>query len=491
VSPKTIRRITLLRCDPDTSNVYSGFSHPGLALPIIGTVLKNAGYEVRIFCDAIQPPTLDDVLGSDLVAFSVNSAVFEESYRLADRLRAAGLDCPIVYGGPHVTFLPEEALFHGDFVVRGEGEQTIVELVRALEAGATDFAAIRGLSWRDMGGEVRHNPDRPLEQDIDIVPDQSLIVGYARFNRHPAQLISTTGMLVSTSRGCPFKCTFCTIPQTSGTTMRYRSYDSVIEDIRRQTEFSGHRYVYFADDNFTANRKQLSGLLQAIIDAKVNIRFSAQVRADITRHPEVVDLMRAAGCYLVFVGLESINDDTLKAYQKGAGQSRRSIELAVQEFRRRSIMVHGMFVVGADEDTAGTAQRTAQWALDQSLDTVQMLPICPLPGTQVLREMDAEGRIYKLVHPKRKQAYIPYGSGNFVLYEPRQMTSLRLQEDLVEAYERFYSVRNVLTAVTAFSRKGVEPLVFRAMGRRIVRRARAEVIHHMSWLRERRGEARA
>jgi radical SAM superfamily enzyme YgiQ (UPF0313 family) len=468
--------------DPDASNVYSDFAHPGLAVSIIGTMLKNAGYDVSIYVDAIRPVPWEVLAGSDLVAFTVNTACFRESYSLADRVRRE-VGCPIVYGGPHVTFRPEEALRHGDFVVRGEGEETIIELVRALEAGETEFGEIRGLSWRDAKGQMRHNLDRPLSQQIDIIPDQSLIVGFREFNRRPLQRIFPTGMLVSTSRGCPFKCTFCTIPQTTGSAMRYRGHDAIVADIRQQMAFSGHPYIYFADDNFAVHRKNLKELLQRFVDEKLGMRFSAQIRAETTRDPQLMDLLKAAGCYLVFVGYESLNDTTLAEYQKGGRQSFNLIEDSVREFHKRGIMIHGMFVIGADADKPGTAVQTAQWAEQQGLESLQMLPICPLPGTQLLARLESEGRVFKSWDEELGGEYIPYGAGNFVLYEPAQMTAVQLQEDLMDAYLRFYSTPNLFrAALKIISQGAIRPAAFQFWGRRICRRAVEEVKQHILWL---------
>ena len=481
--------VSLLRCDPDSSNVYSSFRHPGLALPVIGTVLKNAGHRVKIHVDVIRKPSSTDLVSSDLIGLSVNSACFQESYRLADRVRGEGR-CPVVFGGPHVTFLPEEALEHGDFVVRGEGEQTILELIRELSRERPDFGQISGLSWRDAGGVVRHNPDRELEEDLDLIPDQSLIVGYREFNRHWTQRLFPTGALVSTSRGCPFRCTFCTIPQTFGQRLRFRSHDAVIADIRQQLAFAGHRYVYFTDDNFTGHRRRVKELLRRIIDERLDIRFSAQLRADIVRDVELMDLLRRAGCYLVFVGFESINQATLDAYQKGI-HSRAVLEQAIREFHRHRIMVHGMFVIGSDEDPPETALHTVDWAIEHRLDSLQLLPICPLPGTEVLARLDAEGRLYRAADPITRRSFIPYGAGSFVLHEPKNMSAVRLQRELMLAYRRFYSVRGIGSALFKLHRYGMEPLIYRLLGRGIVRRAESEVDRHVRWLGARRPESKS
>jgi radical SAM superfamily enzyme YgiQ (UPF0313 family) len=481
----TIERITLVRCDPRSSNVYAAFAHPGLALPLLATVLGRAGYEVRVYVEAIEPPPWDELLRSDLVGITVNSACFQESYALADRLRAAGARCRVVFGGPHVTFLPEQALAHGDFVVRGEGERAILELVKALERGGDgELARVAGLSWRGADGVMQHNPAAPLAQDIELVPDQSLVVGFRRYLRTWWQRLFPTGVLVSTSRGCPHRCTFCSIPQTAGSTVRFRSLDAVMADIRQQISLSGRRYVYFADDNFTADLRRTKALLRRMLAEPLEIRFSAQIRPDAARDPELLDLLQRAGCYLVFVGFESINDATLAAYRKGIA-SRAVLEHSVREFRRRRILVHGMFVVGSEEDGPGTALRTAQWAAAQRLDSIQILPLYPLPGTQVLGELEQAGRVYKAWDPVREEAYIPYGAGNLVLTEPRHMPADGLQEELLRAHRRFYSRAEIARAALELPRRGLHPLVFRLLGRRLVRQAEPEIREHVAWLRGR------
>lgn len=484
----TIRNIALLRRDPESANVYSSFSHPGLALPIIGTVLQRAGYRVRVHVDAIRRPGPEELEDADLVGLTVNSACFRESYRVADQLRGKGRG--VVFGGPHVTHFPEEALRHGEFVVRGEGEVTILELVRALDENRSDFGHILGLSWRDGDGAFHHNAERDPMENIDLIPDPSLIVGYREHTRRWSQRFFRSGMLVSTSRGCPHRCTFCTIPGTFGGTLRFCSEDSVVADIRSQIAFSGHRYIYFADDNFAAVPRRTKGLLRRFIAEKLQIRFSAQIRADVCADPELLDLLRKAGCYLVFVGFESINEATLRAYKKGI-RSVETLERSISEFHRRGIMVHGMFVIGSGEDAPGTALRTAEWAIAHDLESLQMLPVCPLPGTAMLADLEAEQRVYKAWNPESGEVYIPYGAGSFVLHEPEKMTAIELQEELLAAYRRFYGARQVVRSVVRVWSRGLEPFLYRAIGHHIVRQSEAEVAAHVRWLREQRLPFRA
>jgi anaerobic magnesium-protoporphyrin IX monomethyl ester cyclase len=475
-----LKQVTLIRCESKNINVYSSFSHPGLALPIIGTILKNLGYNITIYIDSIKPPSWDVLRKSDLIGFSVNSSCFLETYKLARRIKEE-IGCPIIFGGPHVTFNPEEALQFGDFVVRGEGEKTIIDLCRALEDGKSSFEHIRGLSWRAPDGRIHHNADRPLESNLDLVPDQSLIAGFKKYNRRLVRNIFHLGMLVSTSRGCVHKCTFCIIPQLFGRKIRHRHLDAVVADIRKQIEFAGHKFIYFTDDNFAANFRRTKELLQRITKERLNIRFSAQVRCDIGLDQELMDLMAAAGCHMVFVGFESINDKTLKAYNKGQ-QTLSLIERSIVELHKRKIIIHGMFVIGADSDGPGTAIQTAQWAADQGIGSLQMLPLCPLPGTEIFTQLEKQNRIFKTSDPILGK-YIPYGAGNFVLFKPKNISAVDLQQELLSAYRIFYNYRQILKRARHIFRKGLRPLGFNFIGSQLIKRSKQEIRHHIEWLR--------
>ena len=179
---------------------------------------------------------------------------------MADECRALGI--PVILGGPHVTFLPDEALAHADLVVRGEGEQAMNALldlwhdgyVKATDAG---YARIPNLTWKDGAGAVHHNPMAPWIADLDAlpVPDFSLADGTAdcRFGGKKT-------VMVQTSRGCPFDCSFCSVTGMFGKKFRYRSVESVLQEVRRYNRRD--HFVFFCDDNFTANKRRARELVE-------------------------------------------------------------------------------------------------------------------------------------------------------------------------------------------------------------------------------------
>ena len=207
----------------------------------MGKMLAGSGHDVRIDCEVLAPVDLDDLLGADLVGISSTTATAPAAYRLADLLGTAGV--PVVLGGPHVSFCADEALGHANYVVRGEGEQTIGELVACLEEGRP-LEEVRGLSFRAGDGEPHHNPARPrcTQEEFERlpIPDLSLIEGHRRMTAKP----------LMTQWGCPFDCEFCSVVTMFSRAVRHRRTDQVLAEL----EGLGAERVFFYDDNFVVNK---------------------------------------------------------------------------------------------------------------------------------------------------------------------------------------------------------------------------------------------
>jgi radical SAM superfamily enzyme YgiQ (UPF0313 family) len=439
-------------------------------------VLKNQGYDVKVYVEAIRPWDWERILASDLVGLTVNSAEVRECYALADEIRAQA-HLPVVMGGYHVTYMVEEALEHCDYVVRGEGEATLAELTNELLEGSRNIEQVLGISYR-KAGEVVHNPDRPLLQDIDLIPDQSLIEGYRDYHRRFFQHFFPTGALVASSRGCPYNCTFCSIIEIYRRSVRFRSPEAVVEDIKQQTRLTGRRYIFFADDNFTAHTRKCKALLRHLIDANLNIKFSAQVRLEFSQDEEFIELMQAAGCYMVFIGFESINPQTLLDFQKR--QTVEDIVYCVERLHKAKMHVHGMFVLGADSDDVQTVRATARFAIEKQLDTAQFLPLYPLPGTQLIEQLQRESRLFLTLNPQTGRYDLDYGVGNFVLMQTKNINPLALQRELLKAYEQFYSGKQMVASVLRGAR--VESMIARMVGRYLVRLGRQQIHEHLAWM---------
>ena len=412
-------KIRLIESESPSVHLWSPWRYPRLGLPMIGAALVAAGHDVRIYCPHLAPVDWDDVYSAGLVGFSTTTSTAPAAYRMADDLRARGI--PVIIGGSHVTFMADEALGHADYVARGEGgEQLMLELIGALD-GRRDLASIRGLSFL-RGDRSVHNDLREPCADLDElpVPDLSLIVGHRRMRSTP----------IMTSWGCPFACNFCSVTAMFGRKYRFRSAENVVAEIAQKRP----RHIFFYDDNFAADAKRLKVLLRMMIDRDLVVPWQAQVRTDVVRDAELLDLMALSGCKVLALGLESVDQATLDGYQKA--QTVEDIAQAIDTLHDHGIKAHGMFVLGADTDDRDTVRDTVTFALKHRIDTLMLNILTPAPGTRWFAETDAEGRIFD----KRWDLY----DGQHVVIAPRRMAPAELQAEVLKGYARFYSFRQWL-----------------------------------------------
>lgn len=427
-------RVRLIEPRPAGHNVYDRALLPRLGLPLIGKILVDAGHDVRIYCELLEAVDLQQCLSADLVGISSTTATAPDAYRLADLLQSAGV--PVVLGGPHVTFRPDEALGHARYVVRGEGASTMSELVASLEAGAP-LGTIQGLSWLADNGEARHNPGRPRcsQQEFERlpIPDLGLIEGNDRMTTKP----------LMTQLGCPFDCEFCSVTAMFSRAVRHRRTDQVIDELAGLDA----NQVFFYDDNFVVNKARTTELLRAMLGSGRTPDWFAQVRADAAlcslSRPDVdddfLDLMRRSGCRMVMIGIEAITEEALA--EIGKRQHVIQVEKAVRAFHDHGIAVHGMFVAGFDVDTATRAAETVAFARHLRIDTFQLMVETPLPGTRLWDRVTAENRFLS-------DDWSLY-DGHHVVMRPAQMTPLELQLGVLDAIRRFYSWPTIVASGVA------------------------------------------
>lgn len=419
-----IKKIVLLEPTELGMNVFSFCKIPRLGVPILATLLRDRGYDVKVFIEKMAPIVWREVYEADLVGISVVTNTALPSYRMAQKIRARGI--PVVLGGPHPTFEPDEALQYGDYVLRGEGEESLIKLIEALNAGA-NLREVAGLSFWD-GDQPVHNAAAPLCPNINITPDFSLIHGAAKFYNRGFRF-EVFSLEVLTTRGCPFGCKFCSVIKMSGRKMRERSVEQVVDEMEHLLATYRQKKMFIVDDNFTANTERAKQLLRLMIKRKIDVRLSAQVRVDTARDLELVQLMKLAGIHMVQVGLESVNPDTLKMFNKR--QQVEDMRAAIQTFTKMGIAVHGMFIIGSDYDTPATVEATIKFAQDLELAAIQLLPLGPLPGTELTAEMLREHRVIT-------RDWSIY-DGNRVVLFPRRMRPSVNQKMIFRGYKKFYN----------------------------------------------------
>jgi len=418
-----MKKIVLIEPQSREDHVYKHVRMPRLGLPILGTQLKEAGYEASFHIGTGDSLPWRKIFDADLVGISTTTATCREAYQVAGLLRAQNI--PVVIGGIHASFMPEEAMQFADYLVRGEAESSFLPLVQSIEAGELPLN-IPGVSYWS-NGEIVHNDGLESKIDMDTlpIPDLTLLDRFSSMRNIP----------VMTSRGCPFNCSFCCVTEMFGRRYRHRCTESVLEELMR---YQG-KGIFFCDDNFTANPKSTKELLRGIIDRGIKLkRWGAQVRVDAANDDELLDLMHRTGCDTVYIGFESINPATLERYNKQ--QTVEDIEEAIIRFHDYGIRIHGMFVFGADTDTVDTIRQTVDFALRAKIDSVQFMTLTPFPGTPFYDQIESEGRIF--IHD-----WSVY-DGHHTVFEPALMSPAELQSETLIAMKRFYAPGNILKNLT-------------------------------------------
>lgn len=433
-----MKKIVLIEPRSPDYHIFSRYHLPRLGTLILGAILEQAGHFVRVFVEDMDDIDFKAVFEADLVGLSTITSTAPRAYELASQIKRHGI--PVIIGGPHVTYMAEEALGYSDYVMRGEAEGSILPFVDALEK-KSGLGDVPGLSFR-VGNEFFHNPDAVRCPDLDSLPfpDFSLI-------RTPLGSIRP----LMTSRGCPYDCTFCSVTQMFGRAYRFRSKENVLRELRM---VDPKQTVFFYDDNFTANRARTKELLEMMIEEGLTRQWTAQVRLDMVKDKELMELFRRSHCKYVYVGVESVNPATLEAYNKKLTLS--EIEEGIAVFHEYGIRVHGMFVLGADQDTTETVRETARFAKRNQLDTIQFIILTPMPGTHQYYEFVRENRLLT-------RDWGLY-DGHHVVFQPKQMSPFELQVETLKAMRSFYSIPEILKSVSKLDLIG---MFMKAYGRRL------------------------
>jgi len=394
-------------------NSYGYFRFPLMGSLCLGTILKGAGHDVMLFRENVKSvydkgrgwlqETLTKV---DVVAMSLMTSTAERGYQIADVIRKVAPKVRIVMGGSHATYMPEEAANHADLVVKGEGEEIILDAVEN----------------RNLSGIIQAPPVKNLSSYP--IPDLSIL---SEKNRPPRQAP------ISTSRGCPFDCVFCTVSATFGRKCRFRDPEQVLEEINMRIS-EGYKKLFFYDDNFAINKERTKDMLRGMLEKKLKISWSAESRADIAKDKELLELMAKTNCNTMLIGFESVNPESLNAYNKK--QDIEDIKTCIKSLHEYGIRVHGMFVLGSDADDENTARDTVRFCHEMKVDSVQFSVLHPLPGSRLYDILESENRIFT----KKWSLY----DGSHVVFKPLKMTPIELQSKYIWAWKKFYSLRNPL-----------------------------------------------
>jgi radical SAM superfamily enzyme YgiQ (UPF0313 family) len=405
-----------------------------MGLGYLAGALLAAGYEdVTLFDAQIEDESLAAHLARehyDVVGISSPTPLIYEAWEaasLAKEQRAV-----TILGGPHLTLMPEESMERQevDLVVRGEAEETIIEVVRALEdTGQRGDQATRlylpdepweripGLCYRNLAGEVVHNPARVLRQDVEDIPWPAYHL--FKIERYTNLQPITDGLdrharayTLVTSRGCPYQCIYCSKPIT-GNTWRARSPQAVVAEWRYLVEELGATEIGITDDVWNLKLGRAKEICRLLIAEGLNGVPWIPVhgmRADHT-DAELFELMKQAGCRRVGFGVESGNQAVLNSIKKR--QTLDDVRRAFKQARAAGLQTMGFFIFGLPADTEETMEDTIRFALELNPDMANFMIAAPFPGTELWEIAQRDGRLFSMnwrdyaIHDERARYELP------------------------------------------------------------------------------------
>ncbi|MFB3779161.1 MAG: radical SAM protein [Bryobacteraceae bacterium] len=415
-------------------------------------------HEVLLIDGNAQPMTDDELVRFvlrekvELVGIGSMTRMIARAYRVADAIRAVGVT--VVMGGPHVTEVPEEALGrdggprHADAVALGEADETWPQIVEDAVCGRLKDV----YTAADAEGRER----KPDLQDYPVIPWESLDLD--QFNRIPGFVRPVmehfrTGwetfhiIPIESGRGCPYGCEFCTVTGFFGESIRFRSNQSIVDEMlrlkQRARRTRGQIAVFFVDDNFAINGKRTKSLLRDIISAGAQMSWVGQISANLLRDEELVDLIADSGGRWIFVGMESLDPANLAAVNKQFSKPSDYAEV-LQRLARRNVYAITSFIFGLDNDSPGVARRT----LEQMQDWQPGLPvfgqITPYPATPLYARLESEGR---LTRPRHWLDFTAF----HMAHTPLKMSCEQVQAEVEYAWRHSYSPAATRRAIAAMA----------------------------------------
>jgi radical SAM superfamily enzyme YgiQ (UPF0313 family) len=392
----------------------------------------------------------------DLVGIGAMTRMIAKAYRMAEAIRAIGV--PVVMGGPHVTEMPDEALGrsggprYADAVALGEADETWPQIVADAARGELkDVYVPVDETGKERKPSLQPYPAIPWEtmdlEQFNIIPKIFAPVlkrvggGWGSFRMIP----------IESGRGCPYGCEFCTVTGFFGDSIRFRSNESVVDELlrlkARARKEGGQMAVFFIDDNFAINPKRTKSLLRDIIAADAQLNWIAQISANLLRDEELVDLIAASGGKWVFIGMESVDPANLADVNKGFNKPG-EYAAVLDRLAQRNIYAITSFIFGMDNDTKGVAERTLQQIRSWAPGLPVFGQLTPFPSTPLYARLKAAGR---LTRPTHWLDFAPYQ----MAHTPLKMTIPEAQEELEYAWASSYSPEAIAKAVHSLDHKPI------------------------------------
>lgn len=420
----------------------------------------------------------------DLVGIGAMTRMIARAYRVADSLREAGFT--VVMGGPHVTECPDEALGrdggprHADAIALGEADATWPLLLQDAAAGTLKeiYQPETDAKGNDIKPGLQPYPHIPWEsldlEQFSLVP-KFLRPVMAKFGAGWGKFFVVP---IETGRGCPYGCEFCTVTGFFGDSIRFRSNESVVEELlrlkKRAREEKGQIAVFFIDDNLAINKKRLKSLLRDIIAANAQLPWVAQISANLLGDEELVDLIAEAGGKWIFIGMESIDPANMADVNKNFSKPE-NYQTVLDGLARRNLYAITSFIFGMDNDTVGVANRT----VDEIESWPPGLPVfgqlTPFPATPLYTRLQKAGR---LLRPKHWLDFAPF----VMAHDPLKMDIEQAKDETQIAWSRSYSPERNREAINAIADAPIDVRVSHLVARLFFRGIYFPQMGKLAWI---------
>lgn len=372
-------------------------SWPPLGILYLATILKERGIEVSVLDQPAKGFTVEETVkwvqkeDPDFLGFTTYSSSSLTATRVSSEVKALNPSISIIFGGYYASFNANRILKNYPFIdviVRGEGENTLVDLVNCLNKGGK-LKKVLGIDFKE-GDNIIHTPDRPLIDDLDSIPipDRSLLDEKYHSIIAGAKTATKKFTSIISSRGCVYQCRFCSCRKFAHNIWRPRLVENIVKELQYLTS-EGFKQFVFVDDSFTLNQKRVIKLCQQIRKEKMDIEWFCESRVDHSSY-EMLKESSKAGCKVIYFGIESANQRILDYYNKRI--TPQQSEKAVETARKAGIdLIVGSFILGSPDESKEEIQNTLEFAKQLSIDFPRFNVLGADPGTDIWNELKTNG----------------------------------------------------------------------------------------------------
>ena len=433
-------RILLINPPISTDAIYGRYASAAPVLPPLGfcyiaAVMEKLGHDVRLLDCPAEECALDEIRSlvlkfkPQVVGITCTTVSFVSAKLVINAVKEIAPDTLVLLGGAHISALPRETIMECpalDIGVYGEGEETVVEILETIAAGDS-LLGIKGICFR-RGSDIVVTPPRPLSQNLDLLPmpARHLLRNLQDYSPNPFRGYSRAVSLIS-SRGCTFDCSYC---DQSVFNRRWRGHGAkvVVAEMRELQQRYGFDFFSFEDDHFLLNQERVVELCETMLRENLKVAWTCSARAN-SFTPEILRLMKKAGCRIIYMGIESGSKKILWDIDKGITVEQ--IRIGVKMCADEGIKAYGAFMIGTPDEEKADIEKTLEFALSLPLIAISCFIYVPYPGTPLRVKALKEGfvsddwRDYS-AHPSRLPFVRTGMSQEFLLAKQR------------EFYNRFY-----------------------------------------------------